>query len=93
MNLEEIYNKNNNSYEAAKLLNIFFPQIDGIILKIRTEHPKYGIKKIKELALNKLSKQLLTENRQQLEIILDNYFLYENCGFNKLQQKKTKLYH
>ena len=95
-NIEEFYNKEEygiyeDSFEAANMLNELFPQIRDIVAKMRKEHPKYGIKRIKELTLTALTyDEPLLEDSEATNII-DNYFLYEECGFFKLKAQQEEL--
>lgn len=92
-NIEEIYNSNNNSYEAAKELNFMFPEIHKAFLIIKKDHPKYGNKRIKGLILKiyKEQNQDLVTNEVLFELLIDNYLMYESCGFFKLLEREKEL--
>ena len=83
LGIEEIFNYNDDSYDAASLLMIHFSDIDELICKIKEQHPKYGNKKIKGLVLNTL--KTMNYDIDYMEKVLDNYFMYQECGFNKVQ--------
>lgn len=84
-NIEELFLLNDieDSYEAAKLLNCNFPQIANIVATIKEQHPKYGIKRIKEETLKELDQQQNTF--YYMDKIVDNYILYDDCGFSKVK--------
>lgn len=92
-NTEELFNHNNNSYEAAKELNFMFPEVHEIVLIIRTEHPKYGSKRIKDLVLKKFAEKAdtLVKDESLFEALVDNYLMYESCGFFKLLEQEKEL--
>ena len=95
-NIEEFYNKEEfgvfeDSFEAAYMLNEFFPQIQDIATKMRNEHPKYGVKRIKELTLTALTYDEPALEECEIIQIIDNYFLYEECGFFKLKEQQQEL--
>lgn len=96
LNIEELYNNEEygifeDSFEAASLLVEQFPQISDIVAKMRKEHPKYGVKRIKELTLIALSYDEPSLEDCETSNIIDNYFLYEECGFFKLKAKQEEL--
>ena len=98
--IEEIIDLSD-SYESAKMICFEFPIIEYPIYdkvsKIRKEHPKYGNRRIKELIINdilnnkELNSNLYPPLREGLEIIIDNYFLYETCGFFKIYKQETEI--
>lgn len=92
-NIDEVFNDNNNSYDAAKALNECLPNIHLIVSKLRNQHPKYGNKRIKELALNEFIAEdiFFAELNEEAELLLDNYFLYEDCGFFKLREQELSI--
>lgn len=83
LGIEEIFNYNEDSYDAASLLIIEWPNVAELISKLKKEHPKYGNKRIKELTLVAL--ETLDYDIPYMSNIIDNYFLYEECGFYKVQ--------
>ena len=90
LNIQEVYYTNNDSYSAAIVLTYYYPEITGIVSAIREEHPKYGTKKIKELVVKELyarrNGSLHEDDANNIyPLIVDNYFLYDDCGFFKLQ--------
>lgn len=89
--IEELF-KLDDSYESAKMLNTNFPEIANIITSLKKEHPKYGEKRIKEMANIHLNYQLSASVfSDSLSIMIDNYFLYERCGFSKLLEQENNL--
>ena len=96
LNIEEFYNSEEygiceDSFEAANMLNELFPQIRDIVAKMRKEHPKYGSKRIKELTLTALTYDEPLLEDSEAVIIIDNYFLYEECGFFKIKAQQEEL--
>lgn len=93
INIEEVFNDNNNSYEAAKELNDCLPILHTTVSKLRNEYPKYGNKRIKGLALAELTSEddLLAQCKDETELLLDNYFLYDDCGFFKLREQELSI--
>ena len=91
--IDEVFNDNNNSYEAAKELNDCLPILHTTISKLRNEYPKYGNKRIKGLALDELTSNddLFAQCKSDTELLLDNYFLYEGCGFFKLREQELAI--
>ena len=97
LNMEEIFNEENeDSFESAEILNFLFPQIHTIVSSVREGHPKYGEKRIKEIAVVAL-KEFMSLNEymlsfyDQIDVVVDNYFLYESCGYFKLLERKESL--
>lgn len=92
-NIIEVVNVNNNSYEAALYIYTEFPQISSITNKLKEEHPKYGIKRIKELATNELMDVLKIQEQDKacLAMIVENYLMYESCGFFKVKELDDKI--
>lgn len=96
LNMEEIFKEDGSSYEAAVMLNYLFPQIYNIVASIREQHPKYGEKRVKEITLIALN-EIMTETdylmsfSEYTDKIIDNYFLYEGCGFFKLKEQEEKI--
>lgn len=89
LNIEEIYNTADDSYERANILNIYYPEISYIVDMIKKEHPKYGNKKIKGLILEQIKDS--TDISDITETLLDNYFLYESCGYHTLKNKENEI--
>lgn len=83
LGIEEVFNYNEDSYEAASLLLFECADMVELISKVKKEHPKYGNKRIKELVLTAL--EALGYDIAFMEKVIDNYFLYEACGFYKVQ--------
>ena len=83
LGIEEVFNYDNNSYEAAKLLMVHFSEIDELITKVKQQHPKYGDKRIKDLVLETLKQ--FNYDIDYMGKVIDNYYIYKNCGFNKVQ--------
>ena len=83
LGIEEIFNYNEDSYEAASLLVFECANVVELISKIKKEHPKYGNKRIKELVLTAL--EALEYDVTFMGKVVDNYFLYEECGYYKVQ--------
>ena len=89
LNIEEIFKEENeDSVKAAEILNFLFPQIQTIASSVRESHPKYGEKRVKEITVVALKEFMslndyLLDFSEQINIIVDNYFLYENCGYFK----------
>ena len=97
LNMEELFNEENeDSFEAAEILNFLFPQIHTIVSSVREGHPKYGEKRVKEIAVVAL-KEFMSLNEymfsfcDQMDVVVDNYFLYESCGYFKLLERKESL--
>ena len=97
LNMEELFNEENeDSFEAAEILNFLFPQIHTIVSSVREGHPKYGEKRVKEIAVVAL-KEFMSLNEymlsfyDQIDVVVDNYFLYESCGYFKLLERKESL--
>lgn len=96
LGIEEIFNGKEDSYVAAGILNFLFPQIRDIVTSVKNEHPKYGEKRIKDItvaALNEIivETDYLTSFKDQTDVIVDNYFLYANCGYFKLAEQELKI--
>jgi len=89
LGIEEVFNSNNNSFEAAIALNEEVPELREIVSELKEEHPKYGDKRLKEMTLKRLGH--LTEEEEVTKLIIDNYFLYENCGFSQLYELNNTL--
>lgn len=96
-NIEEIFNEENeDSFEAAEILNYLFPQIQTIVSAVREGHPKYGEKRVKGITVVAL-KEFMSLNEymlsfyDQIDVVVDNYFLYESCGYFKLLERKESL--
>ena len=81
------------SYEAAKVLNENFSSIHTLVNIIREEHPKYGNRRIKDLVMKKIheSSFIPEDFEDKIELVVDNYFLYESCGFFKLLEQEKEL--
>lgn len=81
------------SYDAAKKFFNLYLHISSLITYIRKEHPKYGVKRIKSLVSQTLSETYIIDEeiRANADQIVDNYMLYENCGFKELYQQDQKL--
>ena len=97
LNIEEIFkSENDDSVKAAEILNFLFPQIQTISSSVRENHPKYGEKRVKEITVVAL-KEFMTLNdylldfSEQIDVIVDNYFLYESCGYFKLLEIKENI--
>lgn len=97
LNMEELFNEENeDSFEAAEILNFLFPQIHTIVSSVRESHPKYGEKRVKEITVVAL-KEFMSLNEymlsfyDQIDVVVDNYFLYESCGYFKLLERKESL--
>lgn len=97
LNIVEIFNEENeDSFEAAEMLNFLFPQIQKIVSSVRENHPKYGEKRVKEITVVALKEfmslnEFMLDFYDQIDVIVDNYFLYENCGYFKLLERKANL--
>lgn len=96
LNIAEVFNDKNDSYDAATALVYHYPEIAEIVADIREEHPKYGVKRVKDLTVEELliiRKDMLHEEdaTRICPLIVDNYFLYENCGFFDLQEKELQI--
>lgn len=89
LGVEEIFNYNNDSYDAASLLMVHFSDIDELISKIKEQHSKYGNKKIKELVLETL--KTMNYDIDYMGKVIDNYFMYQECGFNKVQTMEQNI--
>lgn len=97
----------NDSYEAAKILVLeihnTFPNFNETLTEIRNLNPNCELKKIKELLIQKqignnnnfanLLKKFKSASPEEVYMnnLLDNYFLYENCGFDKVQEQEEKI--
>lgn len=83
----------NNSYESAKALNENFSCVHVLVTQIRKEHPKYGNRRIKELVLKQIHElSFIPEDLEdKIELAVDNYFLYESCGFFKLLEQEKEI--
>lgn len=94
LGIDEIFAANNDSYDAAITLNFAFPEIYTMASIIREEHPKYGNKRIKQIMIDKLKSQKVELSDNTVEAfckVIDNYFLYESCGFFELKAKEDKI--
>lgn len=82
-----------NSYESAKALNENFSIIHVLVNEIRKEHPKYGNRRIKELVMKKIEEACFIPEdlTGKIELAVDNYFLYESCGFFKLLDQEKEI--
>ena len=96
LNIIEIFKDSEDSYNAARLLNYLFPQIQIIVQTLRKKHYRYGEERIKQATLLALN-DFMQENDfnmglfDKTQLIVDNYFLYENCGFFKVLDLETSL--
>ena len=90
--IEEIIEMDN-SYESAKALNENFSSIHVFVSAIREEHPKYGNRRIKELVMKQIHEaSFIPEDLEdKIELVVDNYFLYESCGFFKLLEQEKEI--
>jgi hypothetical protein len=90
---EEFFKEGCDSYDSAKILNECFSEIHSIVSQIKEEHPKYGNRRIKELVIKELSLQneMLAYFESNLDVIIENYFIYESCGFFKLLNQEKGL--
>lgn len=83
------------SYDAAKTVCVDCNGLHKKITKIREEHPKYGNRRIKDLVIAEITsdhaENLYKSQTNFLEEIIDNYFLYESCGFFKLLKLENEL--
>lgn len=81
------------SYESAKVLNENFSSVHALVTQIRKEHPKYGNRRIKELVLKQIheSSFIPEDLEDKIELAIDNYFLYESCGFFKLLEQEKEI--
>lgn len=107
LNIEEIFlTEENDSYEAAKILVLeihnAFSNFNETLTEIRNSNPNCELKKIKELLIQKqignnnfanLLKKFKSASPEEVYMnnLLDNYFLYENCGFDKVQEQEEKI--
>ena len=83
----------NNSYESAKALNENFSCVHVLVTQIRKEHPKYGNRRIKDLVMKEIHEaSFIPEDLEdKIELAVDNYFLYERCGFFSLLEQEKEL--
>lgn len=77
------------SYEEAKLLNEEFPELHEVVTQLKEEFPKYGDKRLKELALKRVA--YITSEESKIRSDIDNYFIYKNCGFYQLYDLESQL--
>ena len=81
------------SYEAANYFYDECQKITEIIQSIKKKHPKYGNARVKSEALKKFpglyDKCEQFADVEALGILIDNYFLYENCGYLKVKIAET----
>lgn len=96
--IEELFNNDDffvegDSFDAAILLNTVFPQIHKIVLNNRKEYPNYEKKSLKMLTVMKLTfdESIQKEYQDKINILVDNYFLYEECGFFDLKNKLEEI--
>ncbi len=97
LNIDEVFKaENKDSFEAAELLHSLFPQIHSIVSTVKEQHPKYGEKRVKEITSIAL-KEFMTLNDycmdfiDKIDLLVDNYFLYESCGYFKLLAREEKI--
>ena len=82
------------SYEAA---NCFYDECENIIeviRKIKKKHPKYGNARVKKEALKNFPELCDNEEKEFYDVevigdLIDNYFLYEDCGYLKVKIRQT----
>lgn len=80
------------SYSRACVFTEYAGNLVSIIERIKSEHPKYGETRIRDIATKEyLGKTSSPEQISGVEKLLDNYFLYDNCGFNKVKALEEKL--
>lgn len=83
------------SYESAKTVCVDCNKLHETITKIRNEHPKYGNRRIKDLVITEImsghENYNYTSQSNFLGEIIDNYFIYESCGFFKLLKQEQEL--
>ena len=96
LGIDDFFNLESDSYNSACFLDIAFPEIQQIVSSIRKEHPKYGEKRIKELTIVELNKNMGNNHnlillKDELDTIVDCYFLYENCGFFKIKELENSI--
>lgn len=96
--IEELFNNNDffvegDSYDAANLLNNVFPQIYKFVSKKRKECPNYENKALKMFTVIALTcdESVPKEYKDNLDLLVDNYFLYEECGFFNLKNKTEEI--
>lgn len=87
---EEVFNINNDSYEAAKILNEELSWLHLIVSELKEQHPKYGNKRIKQLVLQGIV-SIPEEYEELIDRIVDDYMLYESCGFFKVNQLENEI--
>lgn len=78
-------------YDDAKVLNLVFPEAHETVTAIKEQHPKYGNRRIKELAIKELQGQSLKLVPVDMDAFFDDYFLYESCGFFKLLEQEEAI--
>ena len=90
--LEEVITAED-SYESAKVLNENLSSIHMLVTYIKKEHPKYGNRRIKELVIKEIHEAsfIPEELEGKIELAVDNYFIYESCGFFKLLNQEKEL--
>lgn len=81
------------SYEAAKSLNENFSCVHVLVTQIKKEHPKYGNRRLKELVLKQIHELgfIPEDLEDKIELAVDNYFLYESCGFFSLLEQEREV--
>lgn len=81
------------SYEAANCFYDECEEIIEIIQTIKKKHPKYGNARVKSEALKKFP-ELYDKCEQYADVeaaenLIDNYFLYESCGYLRVKIAET----
>lgn len=80
------------SYSRACVFAEYARSLINIVENIREEHPKYGETRIRDIAKGKyLGEGSNVEQLFEAEKLLDNYFLYDSCGFKKVNALEEKL--
>lgn len=80
------------SYSRACVFAEYAGSLISIIEKNREEHPKYGETRLRDIATKEyLGPGSSPEKISEVEKLLDNYFLYDSCGFNKVKVLDEKL--
>lgn len=88
LNIEEIFDYEEDSYDAAKTLIDLFPDLHNIITILRKQHPRFGNKKIANLILKEHNTLISSDVDKNT---FDRYFLYEGCGFFKVLEIEQEL--
>lgn len=83
------------NYDSAKTICVDCTELHKKITKAKNQHPEYRNNEIKYLVLNQIiesdKEEVSLSEKNSIKEIIDNYFLYESCGFFQLYEIEIEL--